>query len=398
MTLMFLAFALVIVAGVIEKQRTQRAIDSIPLRVNVNGVRGKSTVTRLITGIVNEEGYKTVGKTTGTTARKIYWNGEEKPIQRKPEGPNIREQKEVLQEASKLNANAYVSECMAVNPDYQITLQNEFLQANYGVIVNVLEDHMDVLGPTLDHVAEAFTATIPHNGHLIINKGPYESYFRVLAKKRNTKVYIADKDAIPEDYLNKFTYMVFPDNVAIGLAFAEAAGIDKETALKGMLNANPDPGALRFLPFKDNHDNVSYFINGFAANDATSTLNIWKHIEESDYPSEEPVIILSCRDDRVERTEQFVKDVLPKLPPHRLALIGSFTQPVVNAYKRGELPAKELINLEDKTITEIADVLMEQANNTTLFGLGNIKGAGGELADYFQNKSKSDDSVKEEAM
>ncbi len=58
MTLMFLAFALVIIAGVIEKQRTQRAIDSIPLRVNVNGVRGKSTVTRLITGIVNEEGIR----------------------------------------------------------------------------------------------------------------------------------------------------------------------------------------------------------------------------------------------------------------------------------------------------------------------------------------------------
>lgn len=70
-----------------------------------------------------------------------------------------------------LGADALVSECMAVNPDYQIVFQEKLLQANIGVIVNVLEDHMDVMGYTLDEVAEAFTATIPHNGHLIISQG-----------------------------------------------------------------------------------------------------------------------------------------------------------------------------------------------------------------------------------
>ena len=44
---------------------------------------------------------------------------------------------------------------MAVNPDYQITFQNDLVKANIGVIVNVMEDHMDVLGPTLKDVAQA---------------------------------------------------------------------------------------------------------------------------------------------------------------------------------------------------------------------------------------------------
>ena len=39
-----------------------KRLDSIPVRVNVNGIRGKSTVTRLITGVVQEAEYKTVGK------------------------------------------------------------------------------------------------------------------------------------------------------------------------------------------------------------------------------------------------------------------------------------------------------------------------------------------------
>lgn len=51
-----------------------------------------------------------------------------------------------MRETVERGANAIVSECMAVNPDYQIIFQEELLQANIGVIVNVLEDHMDVMG------------------------------------------------------------------------------------------------------------------------------------------------------------------------------------------------------------------------------------------------------------
>ncbi|EQB50246.1 hypothetical protein CGLO_10329 [Colletotrichum gloeosporioides Cg-14] len=47
--------------GFIEKKRHQKNIDALPVRVNINGIRGKSTVTRLTTGILMEAGYKTVG-------------------------------------------------------------------------------------------------------------------------------------------------------------------------------------------------------------------------------------------------------------------------------------------------------------------------------------------------
>ena len=82
----------------------------------------------------------------------------------------------------KQKANALVNECMAVNPDYQITFQNDLVKANIGVIVNVMEDHMDVLGPTLKDVAQAFTATIPYNGKLVVMKDNYTSFFAKEAK------------------------------------------------------------------------------------------------------------------------------------------------------------------------------------------------------------------------
>lgn len=163
MYLIIIFSLLLLILGIREKATHQKNVEAIPLRINVNGIRGKSTVTRLITGILAEAEYQVIGKTTGTAARMIYWNSpEETPIIRRPEGPNIGEQRRVVSQVATLGANALVSECMAVNPDYQIIFQKQMVQANVGVIVNVLEDHMDVMGPTLDNIAEAFTATIPY--------------------------------------------------------------------------------------------------------------------------------------------------------------------------------------------------------------------------------------------
>jgi hypothetical protein len=40
---------------------------------------------------------------------------------------------------------------------------------------------------------------------------------------------------VPESYLRKFPYLVFPDNVAIALGVAEAVGVDKETTINFVL-------------------------------------------------------------------------------------------------------------------------------------------------------------------
>ncbi len=91
----------VLILGVYEQIKHNKNLNLINLRINVNGTRGKSTATRLITGILKEAGVKVVGKTTGTSARIIYWNKEEEPIKRGRLGPNIIEQKNGHQKSSK---------------------------------------------------------------------------------------------------------------------------------------------------------------------------------------------------------------------------------------------------------------------------------------------------------
>jgi len=375
LSVILICLFLVLAYGAWEQIKHQKNIDSIPVRININGIRGKSTVTRLITGIVTEAGYKTVGKTTGTSARMIYWfTEEEKPIVRRPEGPNIGEQRRVVKEAARLQAEALVSECMAVNPDYQITFQEKMIQANIGVIVNVLEDHMDVMGPTLDEVAEAFLATIPYKGHLITVEGPYLEYFKTVAAKRRTKVIVADNSRITDEFLRKFDYMVFPDNASLALAVAEALDIPEEIAFRGMLNAHPDPGAMRITQFGDPKA-PAFLVNGFAANDAASTLRIWERVGEIGYSVDSPIVIMNCRPDRVDRTEQFARDVLPYIKTDILVLIGETTSPIMDAYNEGKIPAKEIWNLEGHSTEEIFNKLRPELHNRMIYGVGNIHGA-----------------------
>lgn len=137
-TLIIVAFfaAVLLILGILEKHRNEKNIRSIPIRVNVNGIRGKSTATRLITAILTEAGYRTVGKTTGTAARMIYWDREEeKPIKRKPRGVSLVEQLKVIDEAASLGADALVCECMAVRPEYQKVYQHQMVKATLTVIV-----------------------------------------------------------------------------------------------------------------------------------------------------------------------------------------------------------------------------------------------------------------------
>ncbi|MBM7631628.1 poly-gamma-glutamate synthase PgsB [Geomicrobium sediminis] len=363
--------------GIYEKRKHQVEVNKVPLRINVNGSRGKSTVTRLIAGVLMEDGIKTVGKMTGTAARMFYWDtDEERPIKRRPEGANIREQKGAMKEAADRGAEAFVSECMAVAPDYQRVLQENWMQANITVIVNVVEDHMEVMGPTLDHMVDAYKETIPYNGKLIISPSPYVEYFKIEARKRNTEVFVADTDAVPKSYLTKFEYMIFPENVALALAVAKALDIDENTAGRGMLKAKAAPGVTRVFPFDTKtKGKASFFVNGFSANEPASTLKIWENVVELGYPSEQPIIVMNCRSDRPERTEQFAKDLLPEIEMDKLIVIGEGIGPIQSAYDDGRLRVNELVNFEGYDANDVFDYLEQVVDGQVVYGIGNYHGA-----------------------
>ena len=113
---------------IFEYWRHQRYLKSIPIRIHVNGTRGKSSVTRLIAAGLRSGGYVTVAKTTGTMPRIILPDGRESAIVRL--GPaNIIEQKYILRFAASFKPEVLVIECMAVNPIYQWVTERSFVKS-----------------------------------------------------------------------------------------------------------------------------------------------------------------------------------------------------------------------------------------------------------------------------
>jgi len=89
-----------LIYGIFEQINHFKRIKNIPIRIHVNGTRGKSTTTRLIAAGLREAGFKVLAKTTGTLPRLILEDATEVPIKRRGNA-NIIEQLKVFTEAAK---------------------------------------------------------------------------------------------------------------------------------------------------------------------------------------------------------------------------------------------------------------------------------------------------------
>src|SRR5262249_39333930 len=139
-----------LVAGVREQRRHYRNLHAIPNRVLINGIRGKSSITRLCAGALRSGGHVVVAKTTRTAARLIFPDGTEEPIYRKFGLANVVEQIGIIRRAVAYHPDTVVIECMAVVPALQELNQEKLIQSTIGVLSNVREDHVEEMGPTLD--------------------------------------------------------------------------------------------------------------------------------------------------------------------------------------------------------------------------------------------------------
>ena len=88
MLLVFFLAVAYLAYGILEYRLHLRNVRAIPIRVHVNGTRGKSSVTRLIAAGLRAGGVRAVAKTTGSAARYIRADGSEEPVVRA--GPPLR--------------------------------------------------------------------------------------------------------------------------------------------------------------------------------------------------------------------------------------------------------------------------------------------------------------------
>ena len=177
---------------VFEKLYNDKIRKSFKYVIHVNGIRGKSTTTRLVDAGFRKLGYKVFSKTTGTFPRMINTNGEVVPVKRM--GPaNIREQLRMMRKAYKEKAEVVVLECMAVSPELQDICEHRILHSDVTIITNVREDHIGEMGDTLEELAQALALTTPKDGVIILHDEDFYQVFDKETKKNNARLVIADK-------------------------------------------------------------------------------------------------------------------------------------------------------------------------------------------------------------
>jgi len=386
MTLVFLLAMAFLVYGVAEYRFHLANLRTIPIRVHVNGTRGKSSVARLIAAGLRAGGIRTVAKTTGSAARYIHPDGAEEPVSR-PGPPNIREQLAIVRRARQEGAGALVLECMAIRPDLQRICEHMLAKATVGVITNARPDHLDVMGPTVDDVAVALSGTVPDSGVLFTSEHERVAAFEAEARARGTKVHEILPEAADEGLTEGFRYVEHLENVALALAVCEHLGVPTDTAVRGMREATPDPGALFVHRIREGGKEIE-FVSAFAANDRDSTVAIWNALNPHSDPDRTVIVVASMRADRPDRVFQFGEIIADDLPADHYILAGGMTHPVKSIAKGRGLDVAKIHDLGGKSAEEVFRKVAELTRDRAIVvGVGNIGGSGGEILSLFRERS-----------
>ena len=366
---------------IFEYKIHRNRIEQIPVRVHINGSRGKSSVTRLLGGALRKAGFRAVTKTTGTDACFIHPDGTEEPIIRI--GPaDVKEQKWVVKYAVKLSAEILVTECMGVDPEIQWVLQNKYIDGTIGVFTNVRADHLDVMGPTVRDAADAMSAIMPKDGICFTAESDRFDWLAENAKKLNCELILTDPKTISDDEINKFDYIEHKENVALALAVARHLGVSRDIALAGMWQATPDPGVLKIFSFIENGQTIR-FANAFAANDPESTKIVWEMLSPRLNSGEKIIVIANARADRIQRSIQ-LGEFISGIPADLYILVGANIHGISDIMSKNGIPRGKIAFLSDGEPQKILKTVLKlDGDRKFLVGMGNIGGPGHAIADFF---------------
>ncbi|NQZ08912.1 MAG: poly-gamma-glutamate synthase PgsB [Algicola sp.] len=377
-------FALLLLITFIENKRHQHFIRKIPVRIHVNGTRGKSSIARLLAAGLRQSGLKVICKTTGSEAKLVLDDKNELPILRGAT-PNIIEQCKVAEYASKAGADVLVIECMALKPELQAYSELKLIRSTHGVITNCGPDHLDVMGPTELDVALALAGTVPVNGLLYTNEKQHLNVLEhAAADRKSIMVTIPAAQTVSDDEMAQFSYIEHKENVALALKLCADLGVERKVALAGMVNSTPDLGAMDVKSVVRQGHEFS-LVNAFAANDPASSKLCWHQSVQRQSDCDQKVLLVNCREDRHERSTQLAAMSATLTDVDKIIVIGTGRTRFVKTALASGIDKDFMILPAIQTPLALLDTFAELAARQLLIvGIGNIKDSATHLLSFFE--------------
>lgn len=354
--------AVILVLLALEQRRALQDRAKLEHVVHVNGIRGKSTVTRLIDAGLRAGGRKVFCKTTGTVPMTIGTDGVARPLVRRGRA-NIKEQLKILHQAVQEGAQILVLECMAVDPALQNVAQHRMVRADVGVITNVRLDHTAEMGETLEEICDSLSNTIPKDGWLFTA----DQAFYPQLSRNGAKIGCKTQLVLPKGTEPEFD---FPENLALALAVCRHLGVEEAVALEGMLHYQRDPYALSLHKLPGG----GVFVNGMSINDPQSTQLVYQRLAgKYGWENRNLILLINNRPDRGYRTEHMVM-VACALQPAQVWLLGASQLTTARAIGR-KAPRTEIRRFSRAGELPLAQVSQKKV----IFAVGNVAGPGHEV-------------------
>jgi gamma-polyglutamate synthase len=376
---------LAVVVGYLALERAlhQRRLLQIPLRIHINGTRGKTSVTRLTAQLLRRAGIRTLAKTTGDYPELIWVDGRATRLKRRGSA-RIQEQLVFLTEAARQKAHAVVVECMALNDHLQQVSERLMVQSTIGVITNVRPDHYEVMGHSLDQVAKSLSQTIPPGAVLVTESGPWESMLRERCLAVGTRL-----DSVPATDSSGPTLRdssrLMEENRAFVRAIGLQAGLTPETVDRTLKEMAADETTSLLFQMGSGSRRMA-LIDAFSANDTVSAARVqaeWLASNEAVLPRPF-VALLNARADRPLRTLAFIQFIADQPGFDAIGLTGDGRWLARRRLRQLSLSAP-MFTLAPRAPAQLLEDVARQTGSSsfTLVGLGNHRGAGEALRGYF---------------
>lgn len=316
----------------------------IKLVIHVNGIRGKSTIVRMLDAVFREHGYQTFSKVTGTYPRYTSVDGVERDIKRV--NANILEQRRFLKKAYKDKAEVLIIECMALNPELQ-SISERFLKSDVTIISNVKIDHLEVMGESHYEIGRTLLKSAPEKNLVIVGDTYlHENYYEL-----NNNIVMANSyEAIEGEYKS---------NTDIVFELANRLKLDTDISKEAIRSYKKETISNSIIKFKNSKVEM-----GFDVNDLESTIEkyiSYKRKLKREYKRKNEIIWFNDRMDRPYRSKVFIK-WLVSISPDRIILSGD------------RLKENKIALVKHGFNGAIVEIDKFNGKDEYILGIGNIKG------------------------
>ena len=360
-----ISISLLIVYLLFEFHNTKKITSSIPLKILVNGTRGKSTLVHMLYDILRLNGKNVFGKSTGDKPLLLFPDKNKKTI-RRFSPTSIIENIKILKQISREETDAIVFECMALQSEPQYFL-SKILSPTHIIITNILPDHQEVMGNSKYDNFKTMSQCIHHDSLVYLPDKLNQDLYKFSLHNHNfyplsdlTSQLVCEN--IPRETINASWTLI--DGFCSELKFN--SNITKKVFESYWKKIDKD------IKHTINNNGVSIF-NFFSINDVKTTDAFLKYNLNENLNNS--VFILNCRLDRPLRIKSFIDYINNSYANTEILFCGNGKK--LAYHYLGNKKISRFVKCED-----LFQIISDKNNvNKNFFCLGNYKGMEKFIAD-----------------